>query len=295
MKSVVFLFALAFVLGESFNILVVNDLPARSGFQFLKPILKQLSLSGHNLTVISNFAFDETLPNYKEVLLNSTSILVNTKPVSDLQYIQSVEYLYKYLTPQFLSEYSIKLCDILFSTKTVQELYQNKANKFDVILLNIFHSECVFQMAKIFGSPIIGYHATVMVPWAAGKFALPMNPAVVPNNFLPLCDKMSFIERVENTIVMWGHLLYNRYVMVSNDKKVLGKYFGEEAAADLDKIGYNSSLFFSNTHYTVNLPRVTLPNIIEIGGIHIGKAKVVPKVCFLICLMDYSTNADVII
>lgn len=274
-----------FILVDSFNVLVVNDFPARSGFQFLKPIMKQLALLGHNVTVISSFTIGENLTNYKEIHIDGPSILKDTNEVSDVQYIHSIRFQYKYLTPKVLSGYSVKLCEILFSNKDVKNLYLNKENKFDVILLNIFHSECGFQLAKLFGSPIIGYHATIMSPWVAGKFGLPLNPAVVPDNFLPFSSTMCFIERVENTLVTFAHVLYNRYVMVANDREIIRKYFGDEDAGDLPRIGYKSSLYLSNTHYTVNLPRAMLPNVIEVGGVHVGKAKPVPKVgMFIICL-----------
>lgn len=278
MRCAVFFFV-SIAIADSFNILVVNDFPARSAFVFLKPILKRLAILGHNLTVISNFAIGEKLINYNEILINGTSVVVGSKHVSDLQYIESIQYQYKYFTPSILSDYSTRLCEIIFSTEAVQNLHNNKNNHFDVIFLNIFHSECIFHLAKQYGCPIIGYHATLMVPWAAGKFGLPLNPAVVPSNFLPFGAVMRFFERVENTVVTWGHILYNRYVMVPRDKQIIERFFGSQEANELEGLGYNSTLLLLNTHYSVNLPRVTLPNIVEIGGIHIGLVNKLPEVC----------------
>lgn len=267
-----------FQLVNSYNILVIIDFPARSTFVFLKPLLKELSSKGHALTVVSNFAINEKLPNYKEILIEGTSILDAEKLTSDLKYIAKIQFLSKYIIPSILSKYSNNSCELLFSTKAVEELYTNNET-YDVIMVNIFHSECVFQIANKLNGPLVAFHPTIMVPWAAGKFAMPLNPAVVPSPFLPLSTKMSFSERLENAVVTWCHLLYHNLVMYHRDKTIVAKYFGPSDAEKLEKIGNTVSLFMLNTHYSVNLPKAALPNIIEIGGIHIVKPNAVPKVC----------------
>lgn len=264
-----------------YNFLFVNDFPTKSSFTFLKPIMRSLTSKGHNLTVITNFPLEEPLPNYKEILIDGASILGDAPIVNNLAHIESVQLLYRYITPLALTEFSNKLCELLFTTNAVEELYNEKV-KYDVIFLHIFHSECIFAIAKKMERPIIGFHSTILAPWVADKLALPLNPAVVPSNFLPFSTKMTFCERVHNSIVTWGHILFNRYYMAPSDKEVVKKYFGDEEAEQVQKVSGNISLILLNTHYTVNLPRVMLPNVVEIGGIHIRKAKDVPKVCFIL-------------
>lgn len=265
-------------LANCYNFLFVNDFPTKSSFTFLKPIMKKLSSKGHSITVITNFPLEEPLPNYNEILIDGASILSDAAIVNNLAHIESVQLLYRYITPLALTEFSNKLCELLFTTGAINDLY-NKKIKYDVIFIHIFHSDCIFEVAKKVGSPIIGFHSSIVAPWVADKLALSWNPAVVPSNFLPYSLKMQFFERVHNTLVTWGHCLFNHMYMVPKDVEVVKKYFGPQEAEQVQNMAYNTSLIILNTHYTVNLPRVMPPNVIEIGGIHIGKAKGVPKVC----------------
>lgn len=46
----------------------------------------------------------------------------------------------------------------------------------------------------------------------------------------------------------------------------------------VDYLAYNISLIFVNTHFSIDYPRPLVPNIIEIGGVHIGTPKPLPTV-----------------
>lgn len=256
---------------DSYNILIAIDFPARSSFVFLNPLMKSLVQRGHNLTVISNFRQTDEIPNYKEILIDGVNALGDLESVKDLKYIEKVQFIYTYFNPMTFTTLSKNICELLFTSKEIQELLDANT-KFDLVILNIFFSECIYQIVKKFESPIIGYHSTPMVAWAPEKLAAPPNPAIIPNVYMTFGPKMTFFERVENSLATWGHILYNHCIMVPSDKKIVEKYFGSEESEQLDKIRYNISLFLSNTHYTVNSPIALLPNIVEIGGIHIGKS-----------------------
>ncbi|ODM91121.1 UDP-glucuronosyltransferase 3A1 [Orchesella cincta] len=45
----------------------------------------------------------------------------------------------------------------------------------------------------------------------------------------------------------------------------------------LEEIMANSSLLFSNSHFTINYPRPLLPDVIEVGGMHTRPAGKLPK------------------
>lgn len=270
---------------SAYNILTIFHFPARSSFVTFKPFLKELAERGHNLTVISHFSQKEAVPNYHEIVLDSSQFSDSTV-VNSVSSLEANKFYLTYLCPALLSGLTHKQCDIFFSNKAVQELYRSNI-KFDVVMLNIFQSECIYGFAQMFKSPVIMIHSAAIVPWAADRFALPMNPAVVPNIFLTFTTNMSFFERVENSIVSWSHNLYYDYMMFPMDKEIVKDHLGETVSASLKDLIYNTSLFMVNTHFTLNLPRLTLPNVIEVGGIHITKPRTLPKVCKF--LYDYFT------
>lgn len=264
---------------HGYNILTVFNFPAKSTtIGTFRPILEKLASRGHNVTVISFFRQDKVIPNYVHITIRYVEVSDMGKLLSNISFIEPNRSYFKYMAPVILKIASKKLCDLLFEAEAVQDLFRSNIT-YDVVMLPIFQSECVYQLAKKFSSPTIGFHSSIMMHWTADRFALPYSPAVVPNNFLPFTTKMAFLERVENALVTWGQQLYYQQVMVPADREILRTHFGVAAPEDLKDLMYNTSLFISNTHFSINLPKISLPNVIEVGGMHIGKPKTLKKVC----------------
>lgn len=59
---------------------------------------------------------------------------------------------------------------------------------------------------------------------------------------------------------------------------IIGRnYFGQDAP-EADELMKKISLIFVNSHFTFNQPRPWIPNLIEIGGIHVTDPKPLPEV-----------------
>lgn len=263
----------------SYNILAVFLHPAKSHMRTFGPLMRSLAVKGHNVTVISHFPLEKPLPNYRDIVIGKTeeSFKIYSK-LTDLQQLErtSSNRVIKYLNPLILSELVDWTCKTAFESSSVKSFIKEN-NTFDVMIIQTFNTDCFCGLAEIFQCPIIGFTASTMFPWNNDRFGNPNHPAYIPNSFLPLSNKMSFLERVENTVNGVFDSLYYNYVMIRRDKKIVKKYLGN-VAKNLEKHIYNTSLLLVNTHFTLNLPRPLVPNIIEIAGIHLGKHEPLPEV-----------------
>lgn len=267
-----------FPIGEAYNILAVFLLPGRSLFVPFKPLLQKMALKGHNITVINPFGNQEDIPNYTVIKFDGSIIGDEIQMiVGDLNILVKNKVKTQYFIQSILKHLSNKLCQILFDNHMVQDLYNSNVT-FDVVILNLFHTDCTYELARRFKSAIIGFHASQMLSWIPDRFGLTSNPAITDNSYVPFNMKMTFYERVWNALITWGFMFYYHKAMYPTDKRIIEKYFGSVESAALDNSVYSTSLYLSNTHFSVNLPRLTLPNIIEIGGIHITNPKKLPKV-----------------
>lgn len=108
----------------------------------------------------------------------------------------------------------------------------------------------------------------------------------VPNTFLDYTDKMNFIERLENTI-MWKFdeffLYFNHY---PRQKQLYEKHF-PNAVTSFDKQRKNLALLLNNNHFSSTTIKPGMPNIVDIGGIHIEPSKALPK-----DIQDYLDSAS---
>ncbi|KAJ8972840.1 hypothetical protein NQ314_000004 [Rhamnusium bicolor] len=116
------------------------------------------------------------------------------------------------------------------------------------------------------------------LPWMWDFLGNPDNPAYFPNLFMDYSDQMTFLERVENTLMFVFTKLVYKYGMNNPGNEFSKKYLGEDLHEGGD-IMYNTSLILTNTHFTLNRPKPLVPNLIEVGGIHVGKPKALPLVC----------------
>jgi glucuronosyltransferase len=93
---------------------------------------------------------------------------------------------------------------------------------------------------------------------------------------MELTDEMTFSERLANTIAYNLERIVYYTSHLPMQRKLHKKYF-PNSQKTLDEIITSPSIIFMNTHFSTSAPRPFLPNMIEIGGIHIKPAKPLPK------------------
>ncbi|CAH3876128.1 unnamed protein product [Pieris brassicae] len=93
------------------------------------------------------------------------------------------------------------------------------------------------------------------------------NPAYVPVVTSSFSHKMSFFQRVENTIV---HYLTDKVhqTLLKKERNLIEKSFGVRIA-DIQELANNQSLILVNSYHVLNGVYPRVPGIVEVGGIHI--------------------------
>lgn len=264
----------------SLKILGIFPHPGKSHFDVFQPLLVGLALKGHEVTVISHFPLKDRVDGYRDIsLINTTQPLVNA---FDLRAFQGYRY-EKYGTVIFLTKIAYESCEKGLSSKAVQD-FLKKRQSFDVIVTEYFNSDCFLGFAHKYKVPVISLSSCTIMPWLNDRFANPDHPAYIPNNLMDYSDQLSFVERVENTLVTLFQRFYYNFVTDVQANALARKYFGPDMPS-LRSIVYNTSIMMVNTHFSLNLPRPFVPGIIEVGGIHIGKVKKLPQVSHLLCLL----------
>lgn len=175
-----------------------------------------------------------------------------------------------------------------YSSKNLQTFLNIKRN-FDVIVIESFNSDCFLGLVHKFPAPVVGISSCTIMNWYNKRFGNPAHPAYIPNNLMWYSDQLTFFERVGNTLISIAHQFAYDYVIVKNDEHVVREYLGRKTPP-LSTIGWNMSLLLVNTHFTYNLPRPLVPNVIEIGGIHIDNRKQLPKVSFFNLIIKIKLN-----
>ncbi|XP_062142551.1 UDP-glucosyltransferase 2-like [Drosophila sulfurigaster albostrigata] len=183
-----------------------------------------------------------------------------------------------------------KMRDVL-KDQRVTDLYENKDNKFDLVMLGYFLNSYQLGIAHKFKAPVV--IAASMPPIeifnnvignpSASSFVPAMNMAVEKGQI------MTFVQRVQNfltnvaTEVFFGFLEnYN----ANTYKEVFGD---DPNMPAFEELGKNVSLTFFSSHAISEGPiRPNVPAVIEVGGIQIkDKPNPLPKQ-----LAEFLSQAD---
>lgn len=115
------------------------------------------------------------------------------------------------------------------------------------------------------------------LPWSYDRVGGPDNPSYIPIIVTKAAGKMNFRERIINTIYyIYFKIAWKIYSEWPTDK-FLKETFGLNTPY-INDIVYNTSMVFTNSHFSFDGPRPLAPNMVEIGGIHVQAPKKLPKV-----------------
>lgn len=102
---------------------------------------------------------------------------------------------------EFMAVCGYQLCEQLFNTSVLQNL-KNSTKKYDLLISEIFATDCMLGFAHIFKVPIVEFTSSVNLPWGSDRIGNPDNPSYIPNYFVPFLSKMDLWERLINTLTL---------------------------------------------------------------------------------------------
>ena len=239
-----------------------------------EPLLIELANRGHQVTVVNPYKSQrvEPIKNYREV--TGVEFIVegsNSIKFFELKINATVapENPFLFLQPTIQAR-----CPMFWELDEIQKLLKQK---FDLILMENFMNECIYGMIPHFNTTFIFVNTFPTPFWLTGAVGLPTFPSITPLPFLGYSENMSFSQRVWNFFCQVASQLLIDYKYKPNMEAIYRKYVGENTPG-VDEISRNVSLILENSNPSMNAPRPTLPEIVEVGGMHCVPAKPLRKV-----------------
>ncbi|XP_001988523.2 UDP-glycosyltransferase UGT5 [Drosophila grimshawi] len=262
--------------GNAYRILFMGPFPAPSHWMWLEHFQRDLLKRGHEVTSINNHPTKTPHENLTEIILNPTFDIPKHFPkknifsmrfASDFQNLQMW-----WLIGQMTTEHALQ--DV-----QVQRLIASQDEHYDLVILEQFFHEAFLMFGQKFKCPVVtigtmGYadnmdHAMgILTPWS-----------VIPHLLLPHTDQMTFTQRVYNTYLSVYDAAMRRWWYLPRMQQIAEKYFGaaiKGALPHVHDLERNISLMLINSHRSVDLPRPSMPGLINVGGAHIQPAKELP-------------------
>ncbi|XP_016998390.2 UDP-glucosyltransferase 2 [Drosophila takahashii] len=264
------IFLLVFLLPgylEGARILALFPIPSPSHYFFALPYLKRLAAEGHEITTVNPFPLKEPVKNIQDVPIlevfdNFNEILKSaTSPRSTWR------------GSDFINEYTLNLTNIVLNNEGVRrEILGPKSPHFDLVIMDLWRIDALCGLAAHFGAPIIGmapYGTDWKIDELVGNVS-PMSYLQSPSSRLHNLDTYGgrlshFIERSISWInYKWRH--------AEKQRELYRKYFpGIAKEKPLSETSKNFALILVNQHFTLASPRPYVPNMIEVGGLHVDQ------------------------
>ncbi|KRT85103.1 glucuronosyltransferase, partial [Oryctes borbonicus] len=159
------------------------------------------------------------------------------------------------------------LCKGVLETETLKRLKQT-TKKYDILITEFFATDCALGFSYLFGIPSVALTTSIALPWTSSFIGFPDNPSYIPNYFTPFRPSMTLSERVINTgVYVITKMGYDIFSMTESN--IHAKEFFGSNLPDLEELASNVSLLLVNSHFSVHMARPTVPNFIEVAGLHI--------------------------
>lgn len=167
---------------------------------------------------------------------------------------------------------SIFVTNFTLSHPVVQAFLADPDEKFDVIVCEATLTQALMGFGQHFNAPVVGFSPLGAPMSVTAMVGSPYPISYVPHLFLSFTDRMSFGQRMVNLIVTMFERTANR-ILVSYHREIYERSFPGNNKPLLDDILKNVSLVLVNQHFSTSVPRPYMPNMVEIGGIHINRNK----------------------
>ncbi|XP_055917568.1 UDP-glucosyltransferase 2 [Eupeodes corollae] len=261
---------------SAYKILFMGPFPAPSHWLWLEHFVNELVSRGHQVTTITNFPSKQPNENLTEIILNPKFDIPKYYPKSS---IFNMRFSSDFQNLQMWWELGVRTSEYALNNAKVKKFIQSD-EKFDLIILEQFFHESFLMFAHKFNAPIVTIGTMGYADNMDHTMGLLTPLSIVPHLLLSYTDNMSFKERAYNTYLSLYDYVFRRWHYMPQMQDMAERHFKDAikgplpSVRDLEK---NISLMLVNSHRSLDLPRPSMPGLVDIGGIHIKPAKPLPK------------------
>ncbi|XP_028129750.1 UDP-glycosyltransferase UGT5-like [Diabrotica virgifera virgifera] len=265
--SVIFFFG---PVANGYNILFVFPMPAKSHFILGTAMAKQLVAAGHDITMVA--CFEEKSPplggTYTNVVLDDIYYSNKDFNFLDLQHVSPELTIYNaYQSGHMLSK-------AILENEKIKKLLASD-QKFDVVIIEQFCNDALKVLGWYYDAPVIVFSTVGANYWVNPLVGSPSPISYIPELHLDYTENMTLLQRFRNTIAILSHILTQQISYYPAQQEILRQNF--PGSPSLDELVTNVSLVLLNSHESLNQPVPLVPNMINVGGMHIMPNKELPK------------------
>ncbi|KAF5287797.1 hypothetical protein FQA39_LY15733 [Lamprigera yunnana] len=242
-------------LSNGARILAVVPSPSYSHQVAFHSLWKELSLRGHQVTLVTTDPIKDTsLVNLTQIDI-SDSYEKGREDVGNVIKRNSIFELLHLMTA---------FAEFHLSHTKIQELIKKEDEHFDVVMVE-FLTPFVLAYGARFKCPIILVSSLGSFSWIDTIMGNPQHPIVYPEAPLNVDDELTLFDRVNAVLYHIAFDFIYKFYTVPSQQEMIYKYFGEDYPL-IDEMARNISIVLTSSDPVFHKIKPTLPSIISVGG-----------------------------
>lgn len=281
------LVAVMIPVAHSARIIGIFMTPSYSHQVVFQPIWKELSLQGHEVTIITpNPLNDPTLTNLTEIDIGEISYgswkksSLSTLGMSAHSTMEEL----KAITKAYIDVSHVQLSHPVFQ----KLIHEKSKEKYDLFLVEYLWPT-MYPFKDIFDCPMVGIVSLPLLSSAYVNLGISHHPVLDPDYVLPFSTELTFKERITSTLFTLLNTIGGPLTLKPKINAVTKQYFGDDVR-DYREIAKEVSLVIANSNLATQNVKLGVPQLVEISGIHIKPKKPLPKVSSQYFLINQHNN-----
>ncbi|XP_025195624.1 UDP-glucuronosyltransferase 1-5-like [Melanaphis sacchari] len=251
---------------SAYRILACEPSPGHSHWNVMSAVLESLVAAGHEVVCLTLHPATDLLvthPNYTHVDMSSSLGDGQLQASRNMEYAQVMRIFRSNTFMVGLATSRARyVCKHLSDMPEMHGIL-NSGDKFDVVIMESLHSECMSALPDSLGLPAVYVVPSSMVNWMPMATGSPDHPSYLGTLLTDRPTPETFGQRLVNALV-YAHTILVRWY--------------NDAGRDHRWPEHRHTMMFVNTHLSIEPGRPMGPNVLEIGGIHLNRPlKPLPK------------------
>ncbi|KAH8383549.1 hypothetical protein KR009_009268, partial [Drosophila setifemur] len=247
------------------NILGVFPYRVAGPFKVVRPLVRALTERGHNITIITPEGMLDDIEGVRHMRVPGFNQIVEELSKGNLDVDLFAN---KWSEGVLLAKIVYNISHAALSDEGVQRLMRDKTERFDMVILETGYMDALHGLAEYYNAILMGL-SSMCTDWyteyLAGNFAPSVYDPISPAGF---AHDGSLLSMFHNWIYISEEILLNRLLIRPTQLRVFKKFFGY-STQKFNDLRDRISVILVNNHFTMGRARANVPNMIEVGGLHL--------------------------
>ncbi|XP_055596000.1 UDP-glycosyltransferase UGT5-like [Uranotaenia lowii] len=264
------------------RILLVSSFPGQSHWLTFEHIVNELLERDHEITAITNYRMknsDKYSDRYREILIDPIFDFEDGLPMEF--YYRSSSFANPYFKLKVLWWLGLETTRHALECKNVQKFIHDDRSQYDLVIAEQFVQESFLLLAHKYQAPVVTINTLGYTDYIDRAFGMITPISYVPHFFTEFTDEMNFYERFYNLLLTIYDWCYRRFIYLPAQNAMARKHFSDftgenQLLPTVQEMENNVSVILANNHIISHRPRPKMIGMVDIAGVHIRPAKVLP-------------------